>query len=181
MLGPSRDLNEFTDAEVLEECDPESLLNEIDRVNQERKAVKLDDAAIPEYLWEEHLLEGIPHQPWSDEEDMKKVRLLTGWLRRKMLAWWKRNVTISYVAWAKTKYCLVTKPAERDAVKWKDGWFEIDESGRKVWRKRRLEWSDDDGLHGYQKWWENRFLITHQGYEPAANAIQRAADSSWWS
>jgi hypothetical protein len=44
-----------------------------------------------------------------------------------------------------------------------------------------LEWSDDDGLHGYQKWWKSWVLVTHKDYEPASDAIQRATNSSWWS
>jgi hypothetical protein len=79
------------------------------------------------------------------------------------------------------EYCLDTNPNKIDEVKWKDDWVEVDVRGRKSWKKGRLEWSDDNGLHRYQKWWKNRFLVTHQDYEPAADAIRHAADSSWWS
>jgi hypothetical protein len=40
--------------EEKEELTSEPLLEEIARVNRERKAVKSDDAEVPEYLWEEH-------------------------------------------------------------------------------------------------------------------------------
>jgi hypothetical protein len=117
------------------------------------------------------LLKELSGRIWEDEGDIKKVRLVMGWLRRKMLSWWKRKVTTSYVAWAQTKYCLATNLNEKEEVKWKDNWIEVDARGRRSWKKGRLEWSDDNGLHRYQKWWKNRFLVTHQDYGPAADAI----------
>jgi hypothetical protein len=36
-----------------------ALLDEIDQLNLEQKAFKADDAEVPLYLWEEHLLEEI--------------------------------------------------------------------------------------------------------------------------
>jgi hypothetical protein len=181
MLDPARDLDAFADAADLEASAQENLLAEIDRVNRERKAVKVDDAEVPKYLWEDQLLEGLPGRIWEDEGVIKRVRLVTGWLRRKMLSWWKRKVTTSYVAWAQAKYYLDTNSNKIDEVKWKDDWVEVDVCGRKIWKKGRLEWSDENGLHRYQKWWKNRSLVTHQDYEPAADAIQHATDSSWWS
>jgi hypothetical protein len=41
-----------------------SILQEIAQVNRERKAVKSDDSAVPEYLWENHLLEGVDNRVW---------------------------------------------------------------------------------------------------------------------
>jgi hypothetical protein len=35
----------------------QDILNEVAREKQERKATKSDDAEIPEYFWEEHLLQ----------------------------------------------------------------------------------------------------------------------------
>jgi hypothetical protein len=51
--------------------DSEEILDEIDRGNRERKAVKADDAKVPEYLWEEHLLEGLTHRAWYDDDAIK--------------------------------------------------------------------------------------------------------------
>jgi hypothetical protein len=42
-----------------------AMLKEINQVNQEQKAVKFNDAEVPEYLWEEHLLEGIDKGVWE--------------------------------------------------------------------------------------------------------------------
>jgi hypothetical protein len=70
--------------EEKEELTSEPLLEEIARVNRERKAVKSDDAEVPEYLWEEHLFEGLKCKVW-EEEEIVRVRKFTGWLRGRML------------------------------------------------------------------------------------------------
>jgi hypothetical protein len=44
----------------------EIFLSEGTRQLRERKAVKSDDAEIPEYLWEEHLMEGSKVSDWND-------------------------------------------------------------------------------------------------------------------
>jgi hypothetical protein len=60
---------------VEEDCNDtyHKMLNDITRENHERKAVKLDDAAVPVYLWEEHLLEGLASQRLTNS-DILKVR-----------------------------------------------------------------------------------------------------------
>jgi hypothetical protein len=90
-------------------------------------------------------------------------------------------VTSSYVAWETTTYGLQVLPEEADKVKWQEGWFERDATGRRVWRKRKLVWADDGGEINYRRWWKNRFLSTAKDYVPAGDAIRRAADSSWWN
>ncbi len=68
----------------------DSVLADIARENRDRKAVKSDDAAVPEYLWEDHLLEGLKEREWDDIK-LAKVRRVATWLRSKMLQWWKRK------------------------------------------------------------------------------------------
>jgi hypothetical protein len=84
------------------------------RDTRERNATKADNAAVPEYLWEEHLLEGVSEQEW-DATKLVKIRKLSSWLRSNMLNRWKRNVTASYINWVKEKY-------ELDDVKTKIDW-----------------------------------------------------------
>jgi hypothetical protein len=54
---------------------------------RERKVTKSDDAAVPEYLWEEHLLSDGP-TPWNiSEADRPKLRRGMMLLRERMLRW----------------------------------------------------------------------------------------------
>jgi hypothetical protein len=77
-------------------------LDDITKQEQrERKAVKSDDAAVPESLWEEQLLKGLNTQQW-DHKQLAKVCKVSTWLQSTMLRWWKRHVITSYFAWANT-------------------------------------------------------------------------------
>jgi hypothetical protein len=78
------------------------VLSEIAREKRERKATKADDAVVPEFLWEEHLLEDCP-TPWVlvERTRLRRAILL---LRTRMLKWWKRRVGRSFLAWLKREY-----------------------------------------------------------------------------
>ena len=56
--------------------------------------MKSDDAAVPEYLWEDHLLEVFKEREWDDTK-LEKGRRLATWLRSTMLGWWKREVEMA--------------------------------------------------------------------------------------
>jgi hypothetical protein len=87
--------------ESVAECDvsfQSETLKDITREQRERKAVKSDDAAVPEYLWEDQLLDGMEAREWNSTQ-LKKVRRVSTWLRSKMLRWWKRHVTTLYMSW----------------------------------------------------------------------------------
>jgi hypothetical protein len=66
----------------------EGLLDKITQEHREQKAVKSDDADVPEYLWETHLLEDVQGVDWN-EDSLRRVRKVTEWLREHMLRWWK--------------------------------------------------------------------------------------------
>jgi hypothetical protein len=67
-------------------------LAHIEREARERKSTKFDDAEIPAYLWEEHLLQDGP-TPWdATTTDIPKLKLGMAMLRRRMLRWWKQRV-----------------------------------------------------------------------------------------
>jgi hypothetical protein len=72
-----------------------ALVGEVSRQHRERKATKSDDAEIPEDLWEDHLLSDGP-TPWV-VSDRTKLREGMWLLRRRMLRWWKQNVTITFL------------------------------------------------------------------------------------
>jgi hypothetical protein len=152
----------------------EEVLSDISREHRDRKAVKSDDAAVPEYLWEEHLLEGLEDQEWDDTK-LVKIRRVSEWLRSKMFRWWTRNVTRSYVYWAEAKYDLKDVKSKVHWVRWNGvgyEWTNLEGKDR---------WAQAEGRRSYQSWWKRRLLITHQDSIPAGDAIRRAAKSSWWA
>jgi hypothetical protein len=82
----------------------DSLLEDgVSRQHRERKAVKSNAAAVPEYLWEEHLTSGSKVQDWNDQA-IHNLRVVSSWLRERMMGWWKWKVVMPYVAWMKDKY-----------------------------------------------------------------------------
>jgi hypothetical protein len=54
----------------------------------------------------------------ATESDLTKIRRVSHWLRGKMLRWWKRKVTTSYIDWAKEKYALLDVKENVDWIKW---------------------------------------------------------------
>jgi hypothetical protein len=159
---------QHSNADSMKEADrvkghQDKALEDISREQRQRKAVKSDDAEVPEYLWEDQLLE-VMKMETADDDTLNKIRRISMWLRTKMLRWWKRKVTTSYINWAKDKYSLSDVQENIDWIKW---------NGEKyVWSK--------DGKGDYRGWWKQRFLITHQDAVPARDALWRAARTSWW-
>jgi hypothetical protein len=141
----------------------EKVLKAISREQRDRKAVKADDADVPEYLWEDQLLEALD-MGTADELARKKVRRVSTWLRSVMLCWWQRKVTTSYIEWARDKYALGYSKEHVDWLRW--------EGATCAWSK--------SGKDDYRCWWKKHFLITHQDAVPARDALRRAAETSWW-
>jgi hypothetical protein len=135
-----------------------AVLEEISQESRERKAVKPDDADVPEYLWESHLLEEVEGEDW-DEETLKKVRRLTEWLRSKMLRWWKRKGTSSYVSWMKEKYEI--KDSEK-IQEWMTRKWTCFKNGREG---VEYQWTEEGELE-YKRCWKQQFLRTAQDFTP---------------
>jgi hypothetical protein len=152
----------------------EALLEDVARQQRERKAVKSDDAEVPEYLWEEHLIAGSEKLKW-DAKDMDSLRRVSTWLRGKMLCWWKRQVLRSYVKWMKNEYLIADSKGDSGS------WLEL---GQKLGKDDELHWQyrwSTTGRDDYKKWWKERLVATIEDVVPASDAIARAADSSWWN
>jgi hypothetical protein len=62
-----KDLKSAVEKEPVLTAGTKEVLHEIAREKRERKATKADDAAVPEYLWEKHLLNDCP-TPWVLKE-----------------------------------------------------------------------------------------------------------------
>jgi hypothetical protein len=70
-------------------------LDSLAREKRERSAAKADDAAVPEYLWLEHLFDD---STWEWDVDMRAPLLcLVDWFRMHMLRHWRRNVFRSFI------------------------------------------------------------------------------------
>jgi hypothetical protein len=65
------------------------------REKRERSAAKFDDAAVPKYLWLEHLFNNAVWN-WNSEKK-EQILNLVDWLRMHMLRRWKRNVFRSFI------------------------------------------------------------------------------------
>jgi hypothetical protein len=153
----------------------DGLLEEVSRENRERKAVKSDDAAVPKYLWEEHLTSGSRVKEWNDQVMHDLINVLR-WLRKRMLAWWKQKVESSYVTWMKAKYSFIEEDAKDATVQ-----ANLVGKGKEWFRYGRdcYAWADD-GRDAYRKWWKERLVRTIEDIVPASDVIARSAKSSWW-
>ncbi len=126
------------------------------RLKRNQVAVKHDDAPIPEYLWDEALVEfkGLSLPPnWER---------LVATLRQKLLARWKRNVRTSFFTWLKSHFAAIGQYKPEKCVKWNG---------------QQYEWSSWSGYHGDWK-----FVRSHAPDSMAAarDCIGRAAHASWW-
>jgi hypothetical protein len=109
-----------TPSEILEEAaDPrecsfaaqknKAALEDIACEARQRKATKSDDAEIPTYLWEDHLMQDDP-TPWNAlTTDMPTLRRGMNLMRRRMLAWWKQRVTRSFLEWIAIRHRSMVK------------------------------------------------------------------------
>ena len=77
-------------------------LDAIQRESRERLATKADDADVPIYLWEDHLIND--NDGWLVPEDLLMFQIAGLLLKEVMLCWWKRHVFQSFFDWLVTKH-----------------------------------------------------------------------------
>jgi hypothetical protein len=156
-------------------------LDGIARGARQRKATKSDDAEVPEYLWEEHLMQDGP-TPWNVKTtDMVQLRKGVKLMRHLMLGWWKNKVTRSFLLWAGARYKEIAEV---------DMWADKVLGGRtKPATKNNIGvtsqgstygWSVD-GKEEHHIWWRKRHASLGKDLEAGADAVERAANSSWWT
>jgi hypothetical protein len=134
---------------------------------REQKAVKSDDAEVPEHLWEEHLFGS---SGWADAwlEDRDRFTRACKLLKSGMLRWWKRTVCRSLNTWIDCQYphiredFLETSPVVILGV-----------SGP------LYEWSEE-GKSIYSKWHHVRMSEACVDLVPGSDAVARAANSTWF-
>jgi hypothetical protein len=148
-------------------------LEDVPQQKKGQKATKADDAAVPEHIWEKHLLNDGP-TPWVIK-DVNKLRKAMNLLRQRMLRWWKRKVTTLFFDWSHQRYPeLVSLGAKYGN--------EVRFGGTKY------QWAQNDpyqtalgGRATYREWWTSRSLHAGEDIHPAADAIERTSNSSWWN
>jgi hypothetical protein len=99
--GPER-VKPGDDPPPLDPPSKRRILDKISRDLREKKAVKADGAAISEYLWEDHLVDDDVCE-WSPLDQVGLPRAMD-LLRGRMLRWWKKRVTTSYLSWMKKEH-----------------------------------------------------------------------------
>lgn len=104
------------------------------RAIREQKAVKSDDAAVPEHLWKDHLFAKAGwEKKWSGNRgEFEKACIL---LKSRMLLWWRRMVTRSLNNWLKPPIPSPTGRFSRfKSDSYNEEWFDIrlDERGSVV-------------------------------------------------
>ena len=125
------------------------------------KATKSDDAAVPEYLWDDRLLEKL-----GVEKTVSRVAALNVF-RVLFVRWWKRRVTTSFLKWWLPRRLdgqngvvavrLVVFDASSLSYRWTA-------KGRKQYKAMR----------------NSRRALDRELAEDAWDAIRRSADSTWW-
>ena len=189
LSGYSNDMNkeiEFVERNGLEWFDHYDLVEEVEAVKdryetpqlealeregisqteRDKKATKADDASVPEHLWEAFILD--EGQAFILDEGPLWWRNLSldlfckgcNGLRGLLLCNWKRNITRSL--WGSLRNNDIKCDGELV-----------------VWLNDRYVWSSD-GPNRYSTWQQrvrNEYL---RDLEVGAEAVKRAANSSWW-
>jgi hypothetical protein len=88
----------------LEEKLKDTTFEDIAREQREKKATKVDDVEVPEYLWQEHLINDADPRINCDtsvwtEHQLATLSTLMNALRKIGLKWWKKNVTLPWLAY----------------------------------------------------------------------------------
>jgi hypothetical protein len=131
---------------------------------------------VPEYLWEEHLLNDGP-TPWVESNDQKpSLRRAMKMMRRQVLRWWVRRVTTSLLSWIKLQHPALKKfkppcPVPSELIK------------RQVLVKDEVTWQylwTEPGKSSYCLWWKYRAVVCGKDTRPGADTVIRAAKASWW-
>eukprot|EP00978_Attheya_sp_CCMP212_P021401 scaffold62428_cov58-Attheya_sp.AAC.4 len=156
-------------------------LDAISREIRERKATKADDAEVPTYLWDKHLLADSDFG-WTDQ-DMPRLNLLGSVLKKLMLNWWTCQVTRSLFEWLRKRHLSLNNLAPSSAPK-----LVTVKEGRYTWTSKGktkflgfggYAWTDQ-GRSRYLNWWRLCRHVAPKDMDTGADAVLRAARSSWW-
>jgi hypothetical protein len=155
-----------------ENYDQKKELDAIGREARERKATKADDAAVPEELWEEHLLNDRP-TPWNVcDDDRPTLRRAMNLMRARMLRWWKKKVTTSFLGWTHHQYKGLAAIGEEApaATRHEHGNFSWKQAGSTAEYHDKYHWTPT-GRVAYHSWWKRHYFLGGTNLEPGADAV----------
>jgi hypothetical protein len=134
---------------------------------RERKATKSDDAVVPEYLWEEHLLSDGPTSWEVSEEDRPRLRRAMDLLRQWMLKWWKKRVTTSFLEWTHNQYKGLRDIGSDapGAANLELGNYSWIKAGKRDIYHEKYTWLDT-GKDNYGVWWRRRVFLAGRDLVP---------------
>jgi hypothetical protein len=169
-LTASQAIDEGSQDDMLEtleerEAGRREIFEEIDNTLREQKAVKADNAEVPEFLWFNHLVDDGPSE-WrlGQQERLAWAMEVT---RARMLCWWKRILARSFWEWMKQRHEGIreaSKAHSRKLLVW-------DEDTRKY------SWSGA-GQASYRLWWDGVVKETWVDFEAGLECIERAWNAS---
>jgi hypothetical protein len=119
------------------------------------KAVKSNNAGIPEYLWNEEVLKKFPHldakrKPTDPSKLSKKLHTALGMLRSWLLRRWKRKVEIDFIQWFHGSEHVTDPRHDIEARGWKAlvhvrrcSWWEWDGGSSILFWRWPVEYFDD--------------------------------------
>jgi hypothetical protein len=103
-------------------------------------------------------------------------------LRARMLRWWKKRVTTSYLVWLKEEHPPLWRKGASVIEGRVDAFEDVGGKAECWWRHRKdgYPWKLG-GKQEYQKWWRYRFTESPMDWWSGRDAITCAAQTSWWS
>jgi hypothetical protein len=134
------------------------------------KATKADDAAVPVWLWNDAIREGLVEDPTVRGHTEGDIDVALETIRELLLAKkFKLGVTRSFFDFVKGEYPSLSK-SERPCVVWEGSRYAwLSRGGRTVGKKL------------YRGWWQSFWTNTAAAEKfPGWDAVSRAAKSSWW-
>jgi hypothetical protein len=104
-------------------------------------------------------------------------------LRQRMLKWWKKRVTTSFLEWTHNQYKGLRNIGSDapGAVNLELGKYSSSKAGKRDTCHEKYTWSDT-GKNDYRVWWKRRvFLAGGRDLVPGSDDIARAARFTWWN
>jgi hypothetical protein len=120
--------------------------------------------------------------PWNVKTtDMVQLQKGMKLMRHRMLGWWKNKVTRSFLSWAGVR-CEEIAEVDRWANKVSGGRAKpVTKNNIEVTSQGSAYGWSVDGKEEYCTWWRKRHASVCEDLEAGADAVERAANSSWWT
>jgi hypothetical protein len=131
-------------------------------------------------MWEEHLMKDGP-SPWDVGcTDMTRLRRAMTLMRARMVRWWRKKVSTSFLTWVNLRYTEI-----EDIDVWSTNQSQKSKTpsfsrGKTKCQGKEYVWSQES-RQTYRAWWRRRHSFVGQEIEAGADPVTRAANASWWT